>query len=222
MERGIEVACHVGGGCSRARRRRAVDAKAQLRGTAFESRVQVHQSRHVVDAFHHLLRLGPQGRVVVAEDLDLDGPWGSRQVVEHVLQHLNVLGARLRHVPDDLRAHLRDHLVGGTVALRTRLQADHDVATVDLRRGDRAKLGPGPSRIGSHLGGRRENGLDLARHRIGLAKRRPGRQEIVEHEGALVHGRQESRRGFDRRHRPQPEQAKGDEQPDPGPVQEGA
>ena len=90
-----------------------VEAQLQLGRLALDAGVEVDEAGHPRQALGHLPRLGPEARVVVAEELDLDRPRRAGEIVEDVLEHLHELDARLRDLVLDPLARLGDHLLGG-------------------------------------------------------------------------------------------------------------
>ncbi len=185
----------------------AVDGEDIAAQWVFDAAVEVFETLDVFEAVHHLFGEAREHGGVFAEELHLDGARRPRQVVEHVLKHLNELGARLGDLLGHPAPHVVDHGVGGAPAARA--QAHHDVAGVARRRSRGAQLGARAPRVRHHLGGRAQHALEGARGGLGLAQRGARGAKVVEHEGALVHRGKEAARHARREHAAQRHRTRG-------------
>ena len=89
-----------------------VEAQLQLRRVALDASVEVDEAAAPRHALGDLPRLGRKPGVVGAEQLELDRPRGSGQIVEDVLEHLHELHSRLGDLALHAFAGRGDHLVG--------------------------------------------------------------------------------------------------------------
>ena len=138
-----------------------VEAQLQLGRLALDAAIEIDEAAHARHAIGDLPRLGRQARVVGAEQLDLDRPGRSGEIVEDVLEHLHELDPRLRDLVLHALAGLGDHLLGRLLPFRMRLEAHHDVAATHLGRRRGPELGAGAPRVGGDVRERPQHGLDL-------------------------------------------------------------
>src|SRR5262249_12885059 len=129
-ERAPELCLELPGRCLKQRDGVAAHRETELGRLALVAVEQVDDATDVLellsDPFPDLVELG----VVRAEDLDLDRPGTSGQIVQDVLQHLDELDAELGHGAADALPQIGDDLVGRALAVRARLKADHHVAAI--------------------------------------------------------------------------------------------
>ena len=185
MQGGVELGGDVGVREPEPRRRGGVEPHAQLRGVALEAGIQVDQSRHRLDPCRDLLRLHLEGRIVGAEELDLQRPWRPGEIIEDILQHLDELDARLRHGVGHALPRRGDHLFGRARAVAARLEANHDVAAADLGGGGRTQLGTRAAGVRGHLGQRAQDGFDLACDGVRVGANAVVLQDIPAHHTAV-------------------------------------
>ncbi len=112
-----------------------IRAKVQLGHVALVPRIDVDQTVYAFQLARELFAQLVQHARVGAEQLDLEWPRATAQIVEHVLQHLHELGAHLGQLA--LYALPQICLDLGRRTLSVRAQAHHDVTAVQLRGGRR-------------------------------------------------------------------------------------
>ncbi len=111
MQRGVEIRGDLRGCEPKAGGIAGVEAQLQLGRLALDACVEIDEATHPRHALGHFPRLGRQARVVGAEELDLDRPGRSREIVEDVLEHLHELHARFGDLALHAFAGLGDHLL---------------------------------------------------------------------------------------------------------------
>ena len=141
------------------------------------------------ESVRHLRRPRAEKIRVRREQLDDDRLGRAGQVADHVLQHLREFDVEHRLGHPDLASDVADDLVD--IALAIRLQLDRDVAGVRLGHGRQAELQTGAARRALHLRRGAQDGIDVRQHAVRLLQRASRRHDVVEHETALVEGRQE-------------------------------
>jgi hypothetical protein len=142
---------------------------------------------HLLERVGHLRRPGGEKFRIGREQLHHHRLRRAGEIANHVLQHLDEFDVQAGLGPDDLRAHIADHLVDAAAPLR--LQLHGNVAGVRLGHGRETELQARAPRRVLDFWRRAQDGLDPAHHAVGLLQRAARRHHVVEHEAALVDGR---------------------------------